>query len=44
MAAINIDDETMLAWDNFWRKHDQVEYPNLKNFTIKKLREVMKQL
>lgn len=43
MATINIDDETMEIWEKFYKEQDLIEYPSLKNFTIKKMRELAEQ-
>ncbi len=42
MVNINIDDEVHKEWVEFYNKHSKVEYPNLKNFTARKLREIIK--
>lgn len=41
MATINIDDEVLKSWEEYWQEHDRDEYPSLKNFTNKKLKELM---
>jgi len=41
MGVINIDDETLEMWKNHYEKQDKIKYPNLKNFTIQKLRELI---
>ena len=40
MVNINIDDEVHKEWIEFYNKQDKLEYPSLKNFTAKKLREI----
>jgi len=42
MTNMDIDDEVYNEWMDFWKQQDQLEYPTLKNFTAKKLRELMK--
>lgn len=42
MTNIDLDDDIYKDWVVFWRTHDQIEYPTLKNFTAKKLRELIK--
>ena len=38
---IDIDDRIYKKWVSFYKKQDKVLYPSLKNFTAKKLQEVM---
>ena len=42
MTTIDIDDEVYSRWVKFYEKQDKLEYPSLKNFTAKKLMDLMK--
>jgi hypothetical protein len=42
MTNIDIDDKIYKQWVKFYEKADKLEYPNMKNFTAKKLLELMK--
>jgi len=41
MTNINIRNEIYVQWVNFYKKHNKIDYPSLKNFTEKKLSEIM---
>ena len=41
MTNIDIDDEIYKKWVKFYEKQDKIEYPSLKNFTTKKLMNLM---
>ena len=41
MVNINIDDKVHKEWVKFYNKQNKLEYPTLKNFTAKKLREII---
>ena len=41
MTSIDIDDKVQEEWAAFYEKQDKLEYPTLKNFTARKLREIM---
>jgi len=41
MTNIDIDDKIYNDWIKFYEKQDKLEYPTLKNFTAKKLREII---
>lgn len=38
---ININKEVYNRWVTFYKKHNKIDYPNLKNFTEKKLSQIM---
>lgn len=41
MAKLDVSDEIHAQWVKFYAKHNRIDYPNLKNFTDKKLQSVM---
>ena len=41
MTNIDIDYEVYDDWKDFYNKHNKLEYPTLKNFTAKKLKELI---
>lgn len=41
MTTINIEDNIYRNWVKFYNKHNKLEYPTLRNFTAKKLKEMM---
>ena len=41
MGSINIDDDILERWQKYYDKQDKVEYPSLKNFTMKILIELL---
>ena len=38
---MDIKDEVYKNWVKFYNQQDQLEYPTLKNFTARKLKEIM---
>ncbi len=42
MVNMDIDNEVYKGWVKFYNKHSKLEYPTLKNFTARKLKEIMK--
>lgn len=44
MTNINIDSKVYRKWVKFYEKSDKLEYPTLKNFTAKKLLELIKKV
>ena len=42
MTNIDINNKVYKKWVKFYEKSDKLEYPTLKNFTAKKLLEVIK--
>ena len=42
MTVINIDNKVYKDWVSFYNKHNKIDFPNLKNFTEKKLVEIMR--
>lgn len=41
MTNIDVGDELYIAWKAYYELHSKVEYPSLKNFTNRKLKELM---
>ncbi len=41
MTNINIDDEVHKKWTEHYKIANKIEYPTLKNFTEKKLMEII---
>ena len=41
MTTLDIQDEVYDDWVKFYNKQDKLKYPTLKNFTARKLKEVM---
>ncbi len=41
MTTIDIKDEVYGEWVKFYNEQDKLKYPTLKNFTARKLKEVM---
>jgi len=41
MVNMDIDDEVYKDWVKFYNRHSKLEYPTLKNFTARKLREII---
>lgn len=41
MTNIDVESEVYGNWVKFYKKHSKMEYPTLKNFTAKKLNELM---
>lgn len=41
MTNIDIDDKVYKHWVDFYKKQNRLEYPTLKNFTAKKLKEMI---
>ncbi len=41
MTNIDIENSIYKRWVSFYNKQDKIEYPTLKNFTAKKLLELM---
>ena len=41
MTTLDIKDEVYKEWSRFYNKQDKLKYPTLKNFTARKLKEVM---
>ncbi len=41
MVNMDIDDGVYKDWVKFYNKQDNLKYPTLKNFTARKLKEVM---
>lgn len=41
MPNINIDKVVYNQWNDFYNKHNKVDFPTLKNFTEKKLCQMM---
>ncbi len=41
MTTLDIKDEIYDKWVEFYNKHSKLEYPTLKNFTARKLKEIM---
>lgn len=41
MTVMDIDDKIYKEWVNFYSKHSRLEYPTLKNFTARKLEEMI---
>ncbi len=41
MVNMDIDDEVYKDWVKFYNKQDKLKYPTLKNFTARKLKEIM---
>ncbi len=39
MTTLDIDDGIYKSWVKFYNKHSKVDYPTLKNFTARKLKE-----
>ncbi len=42
MTTLDIKDEVYGEWVKFYNKQDKIKYPTLKNFTARKLREIIK--
>ena len=42
MTNIDINNLVYKKWVKFYEKADKLEYPNLKNFTAKKLLDIIK--
>ncbi len=42
MTTLDIKDEVYEQWVKFYDKQDKLKYPTLKNFTARKLDEIMK--
>ena len=42
MTNIDIDNLVYKKWVKFYEKSDKLEYPTLKNFTAKKLLDIIK--
>ena len=43
MTNIDIDDEVYKRWGKLYEKQDPLIYPSLKNFTTRKLLEIIEQ-
>lgn len=43
MTTLDIQDEVYEDWIKFYNKQDKLRYPTLKNFTARKLREIMQE-
>lgn len=43
MVMINIDSKVYHQWKKFYKTQDTLEYPSLKNFTEKKMLELISQ-
>jgi len=41
MTTLDIQDEVYENWVRFYNKQDKLKYPTLKNFTARKLREII---
>jgi|TARA_R100000501_G_C2604356_1_gene100567 hypothetical protein len=41
MVNININEKIYERWAIFYKMHDKLEYPTLKNFTEKKILEII---
>ena len=41
MTTLDISDEVYDEWVEFYNKQDKIKYPTLKNFTARKLREII---
>ena len=41
MTNIDIDEDIHKMWVKYYETQDQLEYPSLKNFTAKKLKEII---
>ncbi len=41
MVNIDIDNQVHKEWIEFYGKQNKLEYPSLKNFTAKKLKEII---
>ena len=44
MVTLDIDDKVYKEWIGFYNQQDRLEYPTLKNFTARKLKEIMKSI
>ncbi len=42
MTTLDIKDEVYEDWVKFYKVHSKLEYPTLKNFTARKLKEIIK--
>ena len=42
MTNIDIDDEVYKKWVLFYKSFSKIDYPTLKNFTTKKISEMIK--
>lgn len=41
MTTLDIDNEIHKEWVKFYNKQDKLKYPTFKNFTARKLKEMM---
>lgn len=41
MVNINLSNDIYSKWNDFYKKHNKLDYPSLKNFTEKKLSQIM---
>lgn len=41
MTNIDIDDEVYIRWVEFYKRNSKLEYPTMKNFTARKLDEII---
>lgn len=42
MTTLDIDDDVYKEWVDLYDIQDKLEYPTLKNFTARKLKEILK--
>ena len=43
MTTLDIEDDVYKAWVELYNIQDKLEYPTLKNFTARKLKEIIQQ-